>query len=73
MTFTTDSRRNELAAEHEMAYFRADVCLSSPQYYSLELSLCNPDASLRIISTLLPTAQFGLISFQTGDAHASKL
>ena len=32
----TNEQWQELAQEHEMAYFRADVCLGSPQSYSLE-------------------------------------
>ncbi len=27
---------NELMEEHEIAYLRADICLGSPQSYSLE-------------------------------------
>ena len=34
MTANTDW--NELAERHEMAYFRAEVCLGSPQSFSLE-------------------------------------
>ena len=33
---TTNANWNELAERHEMAYFRADVCLGSPQSFSLE-------------------------------------
>ena len=32
----TNEQWQELAEEHELAYFRADVCLGSPQSYSLE-------------------------------------
>ena len=32
----TNDQWQELAEEHEMAYFRADVCLGSPQSFSLE-------------------------------------
>ena len=32
----TNDQWRELAEEHEMAYFRADVCLGSPQSFSLE-------------------------------------
>lgn len=32
----TNDQWQELAQEHELAYFRADVCLGSPQSYSLE-------------------------------------
>lgn len=36
MTRMTEQQWAELAKEHEIAYFRADVCLGSPQSYSLE-------------------------------------
>lgn len=36
MTYTDDSKYNELIEENEMAYFRADVCLGSPESFSLE-------------------------------------
>ena len=32
----TNDQWQELAEEHEMAYYRADVCLGSPQSFSLE-------------------------------------
>ena len=32
----TNDKWQELAEEHEMAYFRADVCLGSPQSFNLE-------------------------------------
>lgn len=32
----TNDQWQELAEEHEMAYFRADVCLGSPQSFNLE-------------------------------------
>ena len=33
---TTATEWNRMREEHELAYFRADVCLGSPQSYSLE-------------------------------------
>ena len=36
MTMTTNEQWESLAQDHELAYFRADVCLGSPQSYSLE-------------------------------------
>ena len=33
---TTANKWNRMREEHELAYFRADVCLGSPQSYSLE-------------------------------------
>jgi len=35
-TMTTDKQWNEMLEEHELAYFRADLALSSPQSYSIE-------------------------------------
>lgn len=32
----TNDQWQELAQEHELAYFRADVCLGSPESFSLE-------------------------------------
>ena len=32
----TNDQWQELAEEHELAYFRADVCLGSPQSFTLE-------------------------------------
>ena len=32
----TDEQWNALREDHELAYFRADVCLGSPQSFSLE-------------------------------------
>ena len=32
----TEKQWQDLAEEHELAYFRADVCLGSPQSFSLE-------------------------------------
>ena len=32
----TNDQWQELTQEHELAYFRADVCLGSPQSFSLE-------------------------------------
>ena len=32
----TTTNWNQLIQEHELAYFRADVCLGSPQSYTLE-------------------------------------
>ena len=39
----TDEKWEELRQEEEMAYFRADLCLSSPESYSLEekKDICN--------------------------------
>ena len=36
MFSTTDTNWNKLAEEHEIAHFRADVCLGSPQSFSLD-------------------------------------
>lgn len=36
MTAMTESQWNDLMTEHELAYFRTDVCLGSPQSYSIE-------------------------------------
>lgn len=33
---TSIAKWNQLIEEHELAYFRADVCLGSPQSYSIE-------------------------------------
>ena len=33
---TTATEWNRMREEHELAHFRADVCLGSPQSYSLE-------------------------------------
>ena len=35
-TMMTDEQWNTLREEHEIAYLRADICLGSPQSYSLE-------------------------------------
>lgn len=35
-TMTTDKQWQEMLEEHELAYFRADLALSSPQSYSIE-------------------------------------
>jgi len=59
---------NRLAEEHELAYFRADVCLGSPQSFSLEekrqicdemeASTAEVDAALRAdFESLSPEAQ----------------
>ena len=39
----TDEKWEELRQDEEMAYFRADLCLSSPESYSLEekKEICN--------------------------------
>ena len=36
MTMITDAKYNELNEKHEMAFFRADVCLGSPQSFTLD-------------------------------------
>lgn len=36
MSITTHPKWNELTLENELAFFRADVCLGSPESYSLE-------------------------------------
>ena len=36
MTYIIDSKFNELNEKHEMAFFRADVCLGSPQSFTLD-------------------------------------
>ena len=36
MTNTSDSKWNTLVEENELAFFRADVCLGSPESFSLE-------------------------------------
>ena len=66
MTYTTDSRWNDLMTEHELAYFRADVCLGSPQSYSLdekrqicekmEASTAEIDAAMRSDFEAMPPA-----------------
>ena len=33
---STNTEWNRIKEDHELAYFRADVCLGSPQSYSLE-------------------------------------
>ena len=35
-TMTTSTEWSRMREEHELAYFRADVCLESPQSFSLE-------------------------------------
>ncbi len=64
----TSNEWNKLHEEHELAYFKADVCLSSPQSFSLEekREICeqmeattnNIDAALREdFESLPPKAQ----------------
>ena len=36
MTFMTDSQWNVIVERHELAYFCADVCLGSPESFSLD-------------------------------------
>lgn len=53
---TTETNWNELLEEHEMAYFRAGVCLESPESYSLEekAKICEDmDASTKQIDALM--------------------
>ena len=68
----TNDKWQELAQEHEMAYFRADVCLGSPQSFSLEekkaicekmeASTAEIDAALRAdFATLPPEARDKLL------------
>ena len=65
---TTANKWNRMREEHELAYFRADVCLGSPQSYSLEekrqicadmdASTTEIDAALRAdFEALPPVAQ----------------
>lgn len=64
MTAMTESQWMDLMTEHELAYFRADVCLGSPQSYSIEekraicegmeASTAEVDAALRADFEALP-------------------
>lgn len=59
-----DSKWNELKEEHEIIYFRADICLGSPESYSLdekrqicagmEASTAEIDAAMRADFETLP-------------------
>ena len=52
----TNDKWQELAQEHELAYFRADVCLGSPQSFSLEekKQICEDmDASTKAVDAAL--------------------
>lgn len=52
----TNEQWQELAQEHELAYFRADVCLGSPQSFSLEekKQICEDmDASTKAVDAAL--------------------
>ena len=47
---------SELMEEHELAYFRADVCLGSPQSYSLDekKQICKEmDASTKAVDAAM--------------------
>ena len=72
MTMMTNEQWETLAQEHELAYFRADVCLGSPQSFSLEenrqicdemeASTAEVDAALRKdFESLPPEAQGKLL------------
>ena len=62
---------NRLAEEHELVYFRADVCLGSPQSFSLEekrqicdemeASTAEVDAALRKDFESLPPEAQGML------------
>ena len=43
----TQQEWNELREEHELAYFKADVCQGSPQSFSLDekKQICNESAT----------------------------
>jgi len=75
---TTNTDWNELAERHEMAYFKADICLGSPQSYTLEekkaireemdASTKAVDAALkRDFESLPPEAQDMLIDMLYGS------
>ena len=52
----TNEQWQELAQEHELAFFRADVCLGSPQSFSLEekKQICeDTDASTKAVNAAL--------------------
>ena len=52
----TNDQWQELTQEHELAYFRADVCLGSPQSFSLEekKQICEDmDASTKAVDAAL--------------------
>ena len=56
MTMITNEQWETLAQEHEMAYFRADVCLGSPQSFSLEekKAICKEmDASTKAVDAAM--------------------
>ena len=56
MTMMTSEQWETLAQEHEMAYFRADVCLGSPQSFSLEekRAICEEmDASTKAVDAAM--------------------
>ena len=56
MTMKTESQWNEIIQEHELAYFRADICLGSPRSYSLEekKQICEGmEASTRAVDAML--------------------
>ena len=71
--FTMTANWNQLMEEHELAYFRADVCLGSPQSFSLEekkqicidtqASTAEIDAALKAdFEALPPVAQNELLN-----------
>ena len=71
MTKMANEQWETLAQEHEMAYFRADVCLGSPQSFSLEekkqicaemdASTAEIDAALRKDFESLPPETQGML------------
>lgn len=67
----TQQEWNELKTEHEIAYFKADVCLGSPQSFSLDekKQICNEmeastaaiDAALKADFESLPPEAQGML------------
>lgn len=67
----TTTNWNQLIQEHELAYFRPDVCLGSPQSYSLEekRAICEgmeastaADAAMRAdFEAMPPAAQLAML------------
>ena len=52
----TEKQWQDLAEEHELAYFRADVCLGSPQSFSQEekRQICEDmDASTKAVDAAM--------------------
>ena len=72
----TDEKWEELRQEEEMAYFRADLCLSSPESYSLEekKDICNGMMStskatldaMRADFSNTPLLSCGFVAFRVG-------